>query len=65
MSKSFTHGVSTDHWTIRHEIEVRVWLAETFGVNGGRWAHEFDFGLESIGMDEDVYNWYLLKWGQQ
>jgi hypothetical protein len=62
MSKSYTHGVSTDHWSSQHEVKVRVWLAENFGVNGDRWKHEFDFGLESLGMDEDVYMAYLLRW---
>jgi hypothetical protein len=62
MSKSFTHGVSTDNWSMQHEVKVRVWLAETFGANGDRWKHAFDYGLESLEMDEDVYMAYLLRW---
>ena len=62
MSKSFTHGVSTDTWAISREVEVRLWLVENFGVNGERWKHEFDYGLESLEMDEDVYMAYLLRW---
>lgn len=62
MSKSYTHGVAIENWDWGLKREVKLWLVESFGVNGGRWKHEHDYGLESLEMDEDVYMAYLLRW---
>jgi hypothetical protein len=56
-----TRGIVTEHWPWKYKAEVKMWLVENFGVNGGRWGEEYDYGLENLWMDEDVYNWYLLR----
>jgi hypothetical protein len=58
-----THGIVTERWPWKLKAEVKMWLVENFGVNGGRWGEEYDYGLENLWMNEDVYNWYLLRWG--
>ena len=40
-----------------------MWLVNNFGVNGGRWYEDQDFDLVTLCMDEDVYLWYTMKWG--
>lgn len=39
-----------------------MWLVENFGVHGGRWFEDPDYGLDNLVMDEDVYIMYLLRW---
>ncbi len=63
------YGIVTDHWSTTHLAEVRNWLVGNFGPGGfggpncdKRWGEEFDYGLENLYMDEDVYLIYCLKW---
>ena len=46
-----------------HFQKLVLWLVENFGVNGDRWGEQYDYGLENLWMNEDVYTWYMLKWG--
>ena len=46
------HGLVTQLWNWKHKREVKMWLVENFGVNGGRWGEELDYGLENLWMDE-------------
>jgi len=57
-------GVHIDHWPWDRRHEVRMWLVSNFGVHGDRWYEQNDFGLEDLVMDEDVYNWFMMRWGQ-
>lgn len=62
--KSWSHGVAIEGWNSKHKSEVRHWLGLNFGPeNGSRWGTMYDYGLESLEMDEDVYMAYLLRWG--
>ena len=56
------YGIVTDHWPWTHTLEVKLWLVENFGANGDRWGEEFDYGLENLWMNEDVYMMYVLRW---
>lgn len=56
-------GIAVEHWPWERKNELRMWLVENFGANGDRWGNEYDYGLENFWMDEDVYNWYILRWG--
>lgn len=60
--KSFEYGVAIEGWEFHHQIEVTMWLRETFGPGPDKWTIMHDYGLESIEMDEDVYTAYLLRW---
>ena len=56
------YGIVTDYWKWEHKREVKMWLVENFGVNGYRWGEEYDYGLENLWMNEDVYIMYKLRW---
>lgn len=56
------YGLAIERWSWQHKREVKMWLVENFGVNGGRWGEQPDYGLENLYMDEDVYLLYCLKW---
>jgi hypothetical protein len=56
------HSIAIERWTWQHRNEVRMWLVDNFGVHGGRWWEDPDYGLDNLVMDEDVYMLYLLKW---
>jgi len=56
------HGIVIDGWAWLRKTEVRLWLVDNFGVSGGRWGEEYDYGLENLWMDEDVYFLYKLRW---
>lgn len=56
------YGIVTERWPWKLKIDVKLWLVNNFGVNGGRWGEEYDYGLENFWMDEDVYMMYLLRW---
>ena len=63
------HGIAIEKWDWQHKSAVRRWLLDNFGDggNGGsncdmRWGEEFDYGLENLYMDEDVYVMYCLRW---
>lgn len=66
------HGVVVEHWDWTHKANVRNWLVDNFGLGGvggpncdKRWGEEYDYGLENLYMDEDVYIMYKLKWGNR
>lgn len=63
------HGIVVEHWDWTHKANVRNWLVDNFGLGGvggpncdKRWGEEYDYGLENLYMDEDVYILYKLKW---
>lgn len=56
------HGIVVEHWSWIRKVEVKMWLVNNFGVNGGRWGEEYDYGLENLWMNEDVYILYCLRW---
>jgi hypothetical protein len=56
------HGLAIEHWNWERKHSVRMWLVNNFGVSGGRWGEQLDYGLENLWMDEDVYLMYTLKW---
>jgi hypothetical protein len=56
------YGIVTERWHWTRKYDVKMWLVENFGVNGDRWGEEYDYGLENLWMNEDVYLVYLLKW---
>jgi hypothetical protein len=55
------YHVEIDGWTWERKEKVRTWLKETFGSTN-RWGEYFDYGLEDIWMDEDVFMMYRLRW---
>lgn len=63
------YGLAIESWHPTHKYEVIMWLRHNFGPggNGGKdctrcWGEEFDYGLENLYMDEDVYIMYKLRW---
>ena len=56
------HGLAIEHWPWERKHNVKMWLVENFGVNGGRWGEQADYGLENLYMDEDVYMLFCLRW---
>jgi hypothetical protein len=57
------YGIAIDHWDWKRKSDVRHWLGLTFGAeNGGRWGTVYDYGLENLWMNEDVYIWYNMRW---
>lgn len=56
------HGLAIERWDWKIKSDVRRWLVENFGVEGGRWGEDYDYGLENLWMDEDVYILYVLRW---
>lgn len=56
-----TQWIAVERWPWSRVQEVKLWLVENFGVNGGRWGDDQDYDLENIWMDEDVYTWFMLK----
>jgi len=56
------YGIVTERWPWKLKAEVKLWLVMNFGVNGGRWGEEYDYGLENLWMNEDVYMMYMLRW---
>ena len=56
------YGLATERWPWDRKREVKMWLVENFGVDGDRWGEEYDYGLENLWMNEDVYIMFLLKW---
>ena len=55
--------VEIGNWQWSHRHIVRMWLVEKFGANGDRWREETDYHFATLVMDDDVYMWYALKWG--
>jgi hypothetical protein len=56
------YGIAIENWHWNRKHLVRMWLVENFGVSGGRWGEQPDYGLENLWMDEDVYIMYQLRW---
>lgn len=61
--KKYAHGIAIEKWPWARTREVKMWLVNNFGVNGGRWYEDRDFDLVTLCMDEDVYFLYAIKWG--
>ena len=56
------YGLAIERWDWKIKSEVKKWLVENFGVVGSRWGEDYDYGLENLWMDEDVYILYVLRW---
>ena len=57
------YGIVIEHWDWKRKSDVRHWLGLNFGAEGGaHWGTEYDYGLENLWMNEDVYILYKLKW---
>jgi hypothetical protein len=61
------YGLAIENWSASRKVDVRKWLLENFGPEDepkerGRWGCEYDYGLDNLYMDEDVYIVYKLKW---
>jgi hypothetical protein len=57
------YGIAIENWPAVRKSEVRHWLGLNFGPEGRRWGTAYDYGLDNIYMDEDIYTWYMLRWG--
>ena len=57
------HGIAIESWDGVRRHDALNWLEQNYGLEGIRWGTEHDFDLENLWMNEDVYIWYLLKWG--
>ena len=55
-------GLAIENWPATRKIDVWCWLKENFGPEGKRWGTEYDYGLDNLWMDEDVYMLYCLRW---
>jgi hypothetical protein len=61
------HGIAIENWPASRKVDVWMWLLENFGPEDsprqrGRWGCQYDYGLDNLYMDEDVYIVYKLKW---
>jgi len=61
------YGIAIENWPASRKVDVRKWLLENFGPEDepkkrGRWGCQYDYGLDNLYMDEDVYIVYKLKW---
>ena len=61
------YGIAIENWPASRKVDVRKWLLENFGDEDepnkpGRWGCQYDYGLDNLYMDEDVYILYKLKW---
>lgn len=56
------YGIAIEGWDWKRRFEVKKWLRNTFGEEGERWGTEYDYGLDNLWMNEDVYTAYLLRW---
>jgi hypothetical protein len=63
------YGLVVEHWDWKYKTDVRLWLQENFGPGGvggpncnKRWGEEYDYGLENLYMDEDIFVMYNLRW---
>ena len=62
MKRMNQHGIAIEHWGWKHKRDVFEWLGTNFGTIHYRWGEEYDYGLENLWMDDDVYTLYLLRW---
>lgn len=52
-----------DFWDLIHDAEVKLWLRNTFGPpSKTTWWVERDDDLTDLGMNEQIYMMYLLRW---
>jgi hypothetical protein len=56
------YGLAIESWGHPRKLTVTKWLEANFGPEGERWGTQYDYGLDNLYMDEDVYLIYLLKW---
>lgn len=56
------YGLAIERWDGVRRHDVFGWLESNFGPEGDRWGQEFDYGLENVWMNEDVYILYCLRW---
>ena len=63
------HGIAIERWPWQRQADVRNWLGKHFGEGGWgekncdkRWGEHYDYGLQNLYMDEDVYIMYCLRW---
>ena len=56
------HGIVIEHWSHPRKLVVRTWLEKNFGPEGDRWGEEYNYGLENLWMNEDVFIMYNLTW---
>ncbi len=58
------YGLAIEHWGHPRKATIWHWLKQNFGPEGDRWGTAYDYGLDNLWMDEDVYIVYKLKWAQ-
>jgi len=61
------YGIAIENWPAIRKVDVKWWLLVNFGpedspMERGRWGCQYDYGLDNLYMDEDVYILYKLKW---
>lgn len=56
------YGIAIENWPALRKVDVRKWLVENFGPEGDRWGSAYDYGLDNLWMNEDVYIMYKLRW---
>ena len=57
------YSIAIEHWECSRKSDVRHWLGLNFGPEGrDRWGTVYDYGLENLYMNEDVYTWYKMRW---
>jgi hypothetical protein len=56
-------GVAIERWPWKLQAEVYTWLYETFGNQSPTtWHEDRDYDLFTLVMNEQIYNWYILRW---
>jgi len=56
------YGLAIEGWDGVRRYDVFGWLEQHFGPEGQRWGQQWDYGLENLWMNEDVYVMYKLRW---
>ena len=57
-------GIAVERWDWKHKLAVKAWLKATFGEDSPTtWYEDQDFGLLTLVMTDEIYNWYTLRWG--
>jgi hypothetical protein len=57
-------GVAIERWPAKLQAEVYAWLYRTFGNQSPTtWYEDQDFDLLTLVMNDEIYNWYTLRWG--
>ena len=56
-------GVAIERWTSDRRVGVINWLTATFGPPTPLvWEVDYDYDLESLVMNEEIYLLYLILW---